>query len=446
MTDAPSQDSLDRVDWLTFGLTSLVALVGYWFTLAPNVTLEFSGLLSTGAMYAGVPHVPGYPVWTLYSWLFTTLLPFSNIAWRVAVGSAVASAMACGLVALMVSRCGARMFADGNATRTHAPREQFKLRVCCGAVAGLTLAFSNPVWRVAVIADTAALSLLLFAGHLAVLMRWLPQPDTKWLLASGFLCFGLLLTSNQELIVALPGMIAAAMIGRPAAGRDVAAVMIPLATQVTLFNQYGIWTEPWGDLNWPLLSCFLLALAIAFLLILKTRRFGTEWRIAVLCGIAFLLGFAFYLYVPIASMTTPPVNWGYPRTVEGYLHVIGRGQYEKITVIVCDPLHFLQLWQQWMARVAGGVGWVQLFVVAMPACFFGQLGRTTRRWLLVFAAFGFCVGPLLLAELNPPTDRRAQELIERYFGVTYAVLAVWLGVGLLLCARLLARDRDRDES
>src|SRR5437899_7627932 len=98
------------VDWLSFGLTLSVMLAGYLFTLAPQVTLGFAGIFSTGAMYAGIPHPPGYPVWTLYAWLFT-LLPLSNIAWRVALSSAVAASVASGLlvIALMVSRGGAEI-------------------------------------------------------------------------------------------------------------------------------------------------------------------------------------------------------------------------------------------------------------------------------------------------------------------------------------------------
>src|SRR5579859_3714890 len=87
-------------DWLAFGITGLVALVVYWCSLAPETTLGFSGTLSTSAKYAGVAYPPGFPVWTLYSWVFATLLPFSNIAWRVAMGSAVAAALSCSLVAL----------------------------------------------------------------------------------------------------------------------------------------------------------------------------------------------------------------------------------------------------------------------------------------------------------------------------------------------------------
>src|ERR1700722_4133754 len=93
-----------RVDWLTFFLTSGVIWIIYVLTLAPELTLEDSGELCTGSFYAGIPHPPGYPFWALYSWLWTVLLPIGNIAWRVEVGESFAAAMACGMVALMVSR------------------------------------------------------------------------------------------------------------------------------------------------------------------------------------------------------------------------------------------------------------------------------------------------------------------------------------------------------
>src|SRR5438552_1648406 len=93
-----------RLDWITFAITTLLVFVGYYLTLAPDLTLEDSGELAVGSFYAGVPHPPGYPVWIIYTWLFTVLFPFSNVAWRVALASAVAGAFACGLLGLLVSR------------------------------------------------------------------------------------------------------------------------------------------------------------------------------------------------------------------------------------------------------------------------------------------------------------------------------------------------------
>src|SRR5215469_7471969 len=100
-----------RIDWLTFLITFVVVLVGYYLTMAPEVTLEDSGELATGSFYAGIPHPPGYPVWTVYTY-FWTLLPFKNIAWRVALGEAFSGAVAAGLLGLMVSR-GSSLLVEG---------------------------------------------------------------------------------------------------------------------------------------------------------------------------------------------------------------------------------------------------------------------------------------------------------------------------------------------
>src|SRR5436309_7134651 len=93
-----------KSDWLSCVFTFLVMWVIYGLTLAPEVTLEDAGELITGSVYAGIPHPPDYPVWTLYSWLWTVLVPVRNMAWRVALAQANAGAVACALIALIVSR------------------------------------------------------------------------------------------------------------------------------------------------------------------------------------------------------------------------------------------------------------------------------------------------------------------------------------------------------
>src|SRR6185503_6933293 len=84
---------LDRADWWAFSVASALTLLGYLLTLTPEVSLDWSGVLTTGAMYGGVGPPAGYPAWTIYSWLFIKLIPGSNPAWRVAVGSAFAAAV-----------------------------------------------------------------------------------------------------------------------------------------------------------------------------------------------------------------------------------------------------------------------------------------------------------------------------------------------------------------
>src|SRR5471032_3259505 len=93
-----------KIDWLVLGVVFAVVWTVYLFTLAPELTLEDSGELCTASFYAGIPHPPAYPFWAIYSWLWTVIVPFGNVAWRVEVGESFAAAMACGLVGFMVSR------------------------------------------------------------------------------------------------------------------------------------------------------------------------------------------------------------------------------------------------------------------------------------------------------------------------------------------------------
>src|SRR2546430_9916260 len=67
-----------RIDWLSFGVTALLVFVGYYLTLAPDLTLEDSGELAVGSFFAGVPPPPGVPRWTPVTWLFTGPGPGSD--------------------------------------------------------------------------------------------------------------------------------------------------------------------------------------------------------------------------------------------------------------------------------------------------------------------------------------------------------------------------------
>jgi hypothetical protein len=218
---APERGPLfERTDWSSFAISTALTLAVYLSTLAPEVTLEYSGILSVGATYAGVPHPPGYPLWTLYAWLFANILPFSNIAWRVAVSSAVAAALTCGIVALMVSRGGAAIFDGIPEFKRLEPRDERLLRVASGCVAGMLFGLDRAFWREAVIVETWALTLLLFAGVLCLLMRWSYAPEQTRYLCAAALVYGLAMSNSQSLAIAAPGFLFIILFGNPALGRD----------------------------------------------------------------------------------------------------------------------------------------------------------------------------------------------------------------------------------
>ncbi len=85
-------------DWLAFSLAAGLCLAGYLVSIQPSVGLEDSGEFLVAAYHLGVPHPPGYPIWTILAWAWQKLIPFGNIAWRVNLMSVVFGAAAIGLV------------------------------------------------------------------------------------------------------------------------------------------------------------------------------------------------------------------------------------------------------------------------------------------------------------------------------------------------------------
>ena len=332
-----------KIDWWTCGVTTLLVFIGYWWTLAPDLTLEDSGELAIGSFYAGVPHPPGYPVWTIYTWLFTVLLPFSNIAWRVALSSAVAGALSCGLIALLASRGSSMMLESIEELKGMDRRWENALCMVAGYVAGMLIGFNGFMWSQAVIVEVYTLSVLSLMGVLCFLLRWIHAPEQRKYLYWAFFLFGICFTNHQTLIVAAMGLEVAIVAAKPKLGRDF------LLWNSILFLMGLAFGIPSREQNFAVFVIFCLvgiaSLAACVRMALKTEGLFTEFFTATSAGLFWALGASFYLFMPVASSTNPPMNWGYARTWEGFVHALTRGQYEK-TNPTSDPGRFLD--QMWM--------------------------------------------------------------------------------------------------
>lgn len=342
-------------DWLCFGITTLVMFLAYFYTLAPDLTLEDSGELAVGSYYAGVPHPPGYPVWTVYTWFFTVILPFSNIAWRVAVSSAVAGALTCGLVAMMVSR-GSSMLMEGIGELKEIAKDwENEICVVTGIVSGALIGFDGFMWSQAVIVEVYTLTALSLTGVLIFLFRWLYAPHQHRYLYLAWFMFGISVNNHQSLLVCALGMEVLIIAVQPKLGRDLllgnailwAAGLIGKSTgQISTLND-----------NTPLFVIFnLIGLGSMFgfaWLWLRTKQVLAAMHWGIACFIAFAIGALFYLFMPVTSMANPPMNWGYPRTVAGFFHALTRGQYERIHPTVGTGTTGWEVLSSFMMRVAG---------------------------------------------------------------------------------------------
>lgn len=386
------------VDWLACLLTFVITMSVYVYTLAPDLTLEDSGELAVASMYAGVPHPPGYPVWTVYTWLFT-LLPVGGMAYRVGLSSAFAGALSCGLIALMVSRGGSLLLEGIELFRGLERKLENRFCLVGGAVAGMLMGFNGFMWSQAVIVEVYTLSVLSLTGVLICVMKWIHSPQKRRYLYLAFFWFGICFNNHQSLLVIAMALEVAVVAVAPRLGRDLLfwnvilflaglvlsamglisslrendavmvifclvgiaslagwlwllyvtrkpmvefirdlAIVVALGCAALILGNITNYIDMFDNNKGRLLLVGMgfLASASTFVVLtffpslLSTPKLGNEWRHTLATGVAWALGSACYIYMPLAGMSNPPLNWGYPRTVTGFIHAFTRGQYERI--------------------------------------------------------------------------------------------------------------------
>jgi tetratricopeptide (TPR) repeat protein len=487
---APVKPLFRRIDWLAFLIAFACVWLGYFLTLAPELTLEDSGELATGSFYAGIPHPPGYPVWTIYTWLWANLLPIKNVAWRVALGEATSGAIAAALLALLASRGSSLLIEGIDDLKQLSARAEKLICLASGCVAGMLLGFNGFMWSQSVIVEVYSFSVASLMVVLLCLLRWMYAPHQWKYLFLALFFHGICFTNHQTLIVAAMGIEVAIAAASFRMGRYlflgnsiiyIAGLILKQQHILTaldqnqaifvIFNVVGVlslacycWftilsreTLPEFCLDAALAAFFILltliprfgwicalfalaALAGIVVQARKTKSLGWEWLVVIACGCCWILGAAFYFYLPLAGMTNPPMQWGYPRTVEGFVHAFTRGQYEKTrpTDILHDPLRFLTQ----LAMLGDGIieefNWVYAFLALVPFVFYFKLHKRERAWLVGITAIYFCLGVLLLILLNPPPDRAAQQLVRVFFTASHTMIALLVSYGITLTAAYMA--------
>ncbi len=504
------------IDWLTFAITTLCVFVGYMWTLAPDVTLQDSGELAVASLYAGVPHPPGYPVWTVYTWLFTQFLPFSNIAWRVGVSSAVSAALACGLIGLLVSR-GSSMMLEGIPNLKGIERRmENAFCVVSGFVAGMLLGYNGFMWSQAIIVEVYCLSVLSLAGVLLSLMRWIYAPHQRRYLYLAMFWFGICFNNHQSLLVCALSIEVTVFVVQPKLARDLlfwnviiwmagligkGAGMISVLSDntplLTIYNLIGIASAiAWVILLFKtrisgleLARDFAMVASLAYLgvlvghitsyfpnfyynkdlvslktvpfvafnlfglgcvgafiyLIVVTKKLGKEWISALYCGGAWAIGAACYLYMALASMSNPPLNWGYPRTVTGFFHALTRGQYERIHPTT-NPGKFIEQIGMYFLGAIEEFNLVYLLIAIIPFFFYRFMQKRERAWMISLSAFYLCLSMFLLVLLNPASDRQSQDLNKVFFTASHVLIAMFVGYGITLAGALMALHFERFRS
>lgn len=304
-----------RADWILAGLSFLVSGAVYFYTAMPNVGLLDSGEFVTAAQHFGVPHPTGYPLWTLLVWLFL-LLPIGNAAWEVNLFSGFCGALAVGVAALLSSSMLRWMMPAWGRAGARAGA------VIAGSFTML-FAFSFSFWTQAVIAEVYTLHVLLVGLFLLSLYWWVRRPGRDLPILAAFFTFALGM-SNHHLMLALAPLplLIPLLVRRSVFWEVLVASMLSAALVYLGFAWLSKDATTWST---AMRFFYFVMMGLIVLLAIRWRR--ADLRIVFLVPVAVVAGLLPYAYMPIASSTNPPMNWGYTRTPEGFFYSINRTQY-----------------------------------------------------------------------------------------------------------------------
>ena len=135
----------------------------------------------------------------------------------------------------------------------------------------------------------------------------------------------------------------------------------------------------------------LILMSPVWILILL-RRWRRRWDLRQAAGlaIAFSLGLAVYLYLPIRANAYPPINWGVPNTLDGFLWTISGRPYQGLAFGLPSAAlpERISAWAQYLLEAYGIIGlFFGLIGMIMARSDQPVLDRAALWTLIIYSAF-----------------------------------------------------------
>ncbi len=237
MNDPLTFEKLRRQGWITPGIVTCSTFLIYWRTLAPDVFVSDFAEFQYLPSLLGLPHPNGFPAYMLLGWLWQKL-PLGEPAWEMNLLSALAGALAAGILAALVWRM----------TRNHTS----------AFLAGMILALMPTFWQFSIVAERYTLNLALMIGAWWAAWearRFASWSQKRWRLALAGGMLGISLTLHPTAALMAPFWFILMVSGTGAHGhqrlRRALWWLIPLGLPL-VFYLYVPWR--WKTFSsWPLL-------------------------------------------------------------------------------------------------------------------------------------------------------------------------------------------------
>lgn len=199
-------------------LIFFVAYFIYLLTIYPTVQTEDSGELITAAAALDIAHPPGYPLYVLLGKIFSIIIPFGNIAWRINIMSAVFAAGSVGLMYFILKRTTKNdLVAMGGS---------------------LLFAFTDIFWSQGIRSEVYTLNQFCLTLLIYLLLLWHQTEEDRWLYLSA-LAYGISLTNHHLMFLAGPAIIVFVLVRNWRVILDIKLLLLCIALFLLGLSIYG---------------------------------------------------------------------------------------------------------------------------------------------------------------------------------------------------------------
>ncbi|MCD6218235.1 DUF2723 domain-containing protein [bacterium] len=336
LDDIESDDDKDAIDLspYIYPIASfLIPLIVYWRTMCTALYIGDGGDFITASHTLGLPHPPGYPLYTLLGKLFLSLpIPggLSEAAWRMNFMSAFFGALTALLAYLLIKRITKYDW--------------------LAFFAALTIAFGRTFWSQAVIAEVYTLNTFFILLQLYLLVIRTDKFAGRTLIWMG-LALGLSLAHHPSIAIFFPAYIYYSYIHRDYPMTRL--LIVALAFGLAIINPIGI------------LAILLLIPHELIIAKVKKQDFLKLQKSALAFALlVFILSVGLYAYLPIVKYKNPvtgPLEFeSIQQNVQYFVETVTRSiyQYKAMSpgeALTTTPMVFKRyleiLWDDYLALV-----------------------------------------------------------------------------------------------
>ena len=175
----------------------------------------------------------------------------------------------------------------------------------------------------------------------------------------------------------------------------------------------------------------VVAICVGVFALIHEPALARRLRVWGACAGAFVAGLVPLVYLPLRSRADPPLDWGDPETLRGFLRVLFREDFWERAWIEKPGDLFVIGWD-YLRSLGSETGWAGALLAAAGVVVLWRRGRFTLLPILVMA--------VNVAVLSLHGSRSDLFIWHRYYIPSYLMVALLAGAG---CHALLSRLPSR---